>query len=543
MPQADNQSLSIFISYRRDDTAGHAGRLYDRLSAHFGSGRVFIDVDLIEQGEDFAQVIEDAVGSCDVLLALIGRNWLTIRDEIGLRLDNSNDFVRLELAAALARGVRVIPVLVQGARMPRPQDLPEDLLPLSRRNALELSDLRWKHDVDQLLSALEKILARQRGASRTAAQEEAERYRRGAESERRKLTRKEPTGPEAEVSEPGAAELKAEQPHVGILEKFFQWMEVAFPGAAWLVKKWGRLVLIGLAAYVGLFVVVVIVSKLTGGTGNVNRPAEENSPAAQPSPGAGNVAGQRPPPTLSAERFNNAAGMEFIWVAPGEFMMGSENGEADERPVHRVSIGSGFYMGKCEVTQAQWQKLMGNNPSHFKGESLPVEMVWWHEAQKFIEELNRLNDGYVYRLPTEAEWEYAARAGTTGDYAGDLDSMAWYYLNSGDARLIGVYVYERGRDNNNRSHPVGLKQPNAFGLFDMHGNVAEWVEDFYHDSYGGAPTDGSAWPGQGGGPLGNRHVVRGGSWKYAAPALRSADRDWDLRDNTTGFRAVAVRRQ
>ncbi len=115
-----------------------------------------MDIDRVKPGEDFLQVIEEAVGSCETLLALIGRNWLTSSDEAGRRLDNPNDFVRLEIAAALARNIRVIPVLVQGAPMPRPQDLPADLLPLARRHALELSDLRWKHDVGQLINALEK---------------------------------------------------------------------------------------------------------------------------------------------------------------------------------------------------------------------------------------------------------------------------------------------------------------------------------------------------------------------------------------------------
>src|SRR5205085_9149218 len=115
------------------------------------------------------------------------------------------------------------------------------------------------------------------------------------------------------------------------------------------------------------------------------------------------------------------------------FMMGSETGDADEKPVHQVTIREGFYMGKYEVTQAQWKQVMGNNPSYFNNcDQCPVEMVSWNDAQEFIKKLNAMNDGYVYRLPSEAEWEYAARAGTTGDYAGDLDAMAWYLNNSGN---------------------------------------------------------------------------------------------------------------
>jgi hypothetical protein len=163
VPQSAEQFSGIFICYRREDSGGHAGRLYDRLVAHFGDEQIFMDLDRIEPGEDFVQVIERAIGSCKILLALIGRSWLTSRDETGRRLDNPNDFVRVEIASAFARDVRVIPVLVQGAQMPRAQDLPEVLRPLSRRHAFELSDLRWNQDVENFIGTLENILKRRRG--------------------------------------------------------------------------------------------------------------------------------------------------------------------------------------------------------------------------------------------------------------------------------------------------------------------------------------------------------------------------------------------
>lgn len=203
--------------------------------------------------------------------------------------------------------------------------------------------------------------------------------------------------------------------------------------------------------------------------------------------------------------------------------MGSTNNQY-EQPVHRVSIARPFYMGRHEVTQAQWQSVMGNNPSNFRGENLPVEQVSWNDAQEFIRRLNALNDGYTYRLPSEAEWEYACRAGTTGDYAGNLDAMAWY-----------------GNNSEGRTYPVGTKQRNAFGLYDMHGNVLEWCEDWYHESYAGAPTDSSAWVSGGG----QRRMLRGGSWNYYADGLRSANRSWyvpGVRNLYLGFRVVAVAR-
>ncbi len=168
MPQPPAKQFSgIFVSYRRDDSSGHAGRLSDRLVEHFGKDRIFMDIDTIEPGEDFVTVIENAVGSCEILIAIIGRNWLSGGGNTG-RLDNPNDFVRLEIATALSRDIRVIPVLVQRASMPKPQDLPEDLAKFVRRNAVELTDLRWQSDVDQLISVMERVLAKREEAARLA---------------------------------------------------------------------------------------------------------------------------------------------------------------------------------------------------------------------------------------------------------------------------------------------------------------------------------------------------------------------------------------
>src|SRR5688572_10735614 len=152
----------------------------------------------------------------------------------------------------------------------------------------------------------------------------------------------------------------------------------------------------------------------------------------------------------------------FVKIPAGEFLMGSDNGEDNEKPAHRVVISRGFEMGKYEVTQAEWEALMGSNPSKFKGTDLPVEQVSWDDAQSFIKAMNARNDGYEYRLPTDAEWEYAARAGATGDYGGtgNLSEMGWYGGNSGG-----------------KTHPVGGKTANAWGLYDMHGNSWEWCQD------------------------------------------------------------------
>ena len=238
--------------------------------------------------------------------------------------------------------------------------------------------------------------------------------------------------------------------------------------------------------------------------------------------------------------FKNNYGIEFVWIPPGNFMMGSD----EELPVHRMTISQPFYMGKYEVTQAQWHAVMGNrqvlmdNPSYFNGcDTCPVERVSWTDAQEFIQKVNQMNDGYIYRLPTEAEWEYACRAGTRTLFSfGDS-------LSSDQANFIGFPYGAPAKEEvyRGKTTPVGSFQPNAFGLYDMHGNVWEWCQDWYHDTYAGAPSDGSAW--LSGGEQKYR-VLRGGSWTSDGADLRSAYRSVSLPDdrrNYIGFRIVAVR--
>jgi formylglycine-generating enzyme required for sulfatase activity len=225
--------------------------------------------------------------------------------------------------------------------------------------------------------------------------------------------------------------------------------------------------------------------------------------------------------------YTNGIGMEFVLIPAGSFQMGAdrnfEEASDDETPQHRVTISRPFYLGKTEVTQAQWTAVMGNNPSKFKGRTNPVEQVSWDDVQEFIRRLNRKEGTDKYRLPTEAEWEYAARAGTTsaysfGDDASYLGRYAWYDGNSGD-----------------RPHPVGQKPPNAWGLHDMHGNVWEWVQDWYDGNYyGRSPSTDPRGPSSG-----SSRVYRGGSWIYDAAYCRSANRYsyWpDYRYDNLGFR-------
>jgi formylglycine-generating enzyme required for sulfatase activity len=434
----------IFLSYRRDDGSGHAGRLFDRLSQHFGRDNLFMDIDAIDPGLDFVEAIKNAVGSCDVLLVVIGRQWLTSTDSEGhRRLDNPEDFVRLEITTALERKIRVIPVLVSGAAMPHPTELPDILQPLARRQALAVGD-HFHPDVDLLIATLKTLIATLETAPPSVRKKDRPKVRRHTISDTR----------------------------------------------VWLVG--------GVLLCVLVTVLYLVLS------------------------------GWIPEGPQPASSLTNSLGMQFALIPAGEFQMGSANGFDDERPMHTVRISKLFYLGIHEVTQGQWEAVMGNNPSQFKGDAnRPVETVSWEVVQKFIDKLNTREGGTPYRLPTEAEWEYAARAGSTtaysfGDDISQLGKYAWFADNA-----------------NNTTHPVGQLQPNAWGLYDMHGNVWEWVQDWY-GAYAPEPVTNPQGPASG-----LYRVFRGGSWCRDAGTCRSACRGHNApgsRHGLLGFRLLRTAR-
>ncbi len=234
----------------------------------------------------------------------------------------------------------------------------------------------------------------------------------------------------------------------------------------------------------------------------------------------------------------NSVGMEFVLIPAGEFLMGCSDGDKEcydwEKPQHKVKITKPFYIGKVEVTQEQWEKVTGNNPSYYKdcGKDCPVEKVSWNDAQEYIEKLCKKEKTFLqiitfqkcrYRLPTEAEWEYSARAGTAAKYyAENPDSIGWFDENSGV-----------------KTHPVGQKKPNAFGLYDMLGNVWEWVSDWYAEKYYSTSPDTDPV----GPDKGSYRVLRGGSWssyvRYTRASLRN-DINPDYGSSSFGFRLVLV---
>jgi len=219
----------------------------------------------------------------------------------------------------------------------------------------------------------------------------------------------------------------------------------------------------------------------------------------------------------------NSIGMKLAYIPAGTFQMGSaadEKGRQNDELRHSVTLTKGFWMGVTEVTQRQWKAIMGGNPSNFKGDDLPVEKISWKQAAEFCKKLS-LKEKKNYRLPTEAEWEYACRAGATGAFAGtgDINEMGWYSANS-----------------SGRTHPVAGKKPNGWGLYDMHGNVSEWCGDFYSPDYPQGPVVDPKGPAKG-----KYRVIRGGSWSHFNRSSRSAARSSapaSYQQIQTGFRVV-----
>ncbi len=261
-------------------------------------------------------------------------------------------------------------------------------------------------------------------------------------------------------------------------------------------------------------------------------PSPPPAPPAQPPPPAPAPPAVPAAPTVPPA---NSLGMAFVRIPAGTFQMGSSTGDTDEKPVHTVRISKAFDLGKYEVTQAQWQQVMGSNPSQLKGDNLPVESVSWEDVQQFLTKLNAREPGAGYRLPTEAEWEYTARAGSSAAYSfGD------------DVKQLSIYAWYR--DNaSGTTHPVGQKRSNAWGLYDMHGNVWEWVQDIYDsDAYkkraaaGSAAVD-SAVSTAGAAAAGAYRMLRGGSWGNDAGDCRAASRyriDPGYRNVYQGFRLL-----
>ncbi len=456
----------IFISYRRDDSEGEASRLFDDLVEHFGEASVFMDVAGIQAGRDFRKAIEESVATCGVLLSVIGRNWLDIKNEAGgRRLDDPADFVRLETAHALQRDIPVIPVLVHGAKMPVPEQLPDDLRDLHFRNCCEVTHARWNSDVQLLIKALAAFV--------------------------------EPPQP---IETPHQTEMPPPLP------------KPAQHRAIWIAAA-----------------AVILVALIAGGL-IVYR--------GQPAP----IKPQKQEQQVIAAAPPSLIEPPMVAIPAGTFMMGSPNTEnghkQNEGPVHQVSVPA-FELSKFEVSVELFKAFVEDNPdqqpdpspcSSWKGhweqdkklnwnspgfpQSLknPVVCVSWLDAHHYVDWLNNKGSSKGYRLPSESEWEYAVRGGSTGPRYWPAEEEVCNYavtaVTSPECQPFG------------RTMPVGGRKANNFQLFDVLGNASEWTEDCWNNSYSGAPAKGEVWRD---GNC-NLRAVRGGSWVHGLSEVRSAFR-------------------
>jgi formylglycine-generating enzyme required for sulfatase activity len=509
---------TVFISYRREITAGEARALFNELLQKLGKNSVFMDVDSIALGRDFRGALQKTLESCDLMLVLIGRDWAEVKDEEGRpRLQNPGDFVRLEIEAALKRDIVVTPILVQGAHMPAPEQLPAEIRDLVYRNGFELSHNRWESDFAEMIRRLNLDIAKE---SRRVEQ------------------------PASTVAAPDASLAPAAQPTIPGRQFFnrpFRMTRRQALGVAALAA-------VGTGAIIAAPSIRKLLSKpplrtiafevATVDSKGIRNPPEKYKAA------------------VFTESLGSAAGLDMVSIPGGSFTMGSPVDEPErqgnEGPQHHVALGP-FFIGAAPVTQAQWSAVvlahpdqirrnLDPNSSFFKGIDLPVETITWHQAEEFCLRLTAIT-GRAYRLPSEAEWEYSCRAGTTGPFhfgptitpelanycgtggavCGESDGKSVASdVYGGESYKSGAYGEGPTGVFRGKTTPPGTFPPNRFGLSDMHGNVWEYCQDVWSANYADVPVDGSA---NLSGGADSQRILRGGSWSHNPAICRSASRD------------------
>ncbi len=504
-----------------------------------------------------------------MLLVVIGKAWLTDR------LQNPDDFVRLEIESALKRGIPVVPVFLEGVTGPPPRDqLPQSLQPLIRRNGSQVGhDPRFHADMGRLVKGLQDYFQQPSRPIQPPPAPPPVRSTQtvlgGNASEGNDATGPvfvgSMTGNTPNINDSGTtAPARDATPAQAPLPRDV----LALKADAQNAELEGDL---DLAEQLWLRVLAVS-SADANAVAALKRIAikQANLPTSGPNPGQPSVDSRQSLPRFSVEvvtvnpqgqildrreasapyqtvDLGQGVTLEMVLVPEGTFTMGSPNSEpnrsSDEGPQHQVTVAE-FWMGKYPITQAQWRAVaampqvkidLDPNPSYFKGDNRPVERVSWNDAVEFCDRLSK-KLGQPYTLPSEAQWEYACRAGTTTPFHfGET-------ITPDLANYNGEYAFASGPKGVFRQETteVGSFPPNSFGLYDMHGNVWEWCLDHWHGNYNGAPADGSAWVT--GGDSGLR-MLRGGSWFSNPRDCRCAYRDYYFPDNRGdgyGFRVVSV---
>ncbi len=560
-------SGQIFISYRRDDTSASAGRLYDRLSSHFPSNRIFIDVDNIAPGVDFVEAIEKSVGSCDLLISVIGKNWLTSSDDEGKRrLDNPEDFVRLEIGAALRRNIRVIPVLVEGASMPRFTELPDDLKLLARRNAFEISHNRFRADSERLVAAIRQALEEAKSGQRGREKKELLESKRFREEETERLEAERqspPPGPVAPSTSPAKRQL-----HPVALILTLVALVIGLAVAATIYFSFPRpspksttlepmvRPSVGPSTPVAGIIPSASPMPLTPEV-SVQPSAKPTAPVAVVPPSPAIIA--TPSAEEQVQRFlekaskeqpwQNSLGMKFVPVAGTQVLFGIWDTRVEDFRAFVDSTDYDATGGMWSFGKHSWQQrgATWKEPGFKQGSTDPVVGVSWVDAKAFCEWLTKrdrgsgaLPEGMHYRLPTDEEWSIAVGLDTE---PGNTPQELLYPWGkewppppgagnyAGEETRIGNIPNEWGvikgyNDGYPRTSPVGSFAANKNGLYDMGGNVWQWCEDWYNYSE-------------------NKHrVLSGASWySFQADSLRALWRYFtpDLRGIDAGFRCVVAR--
>jgi formylglycine-generating enzyme required for sulfatase activity len=546
-------SGKIFLSYRRDDAVAAAEKLRGGLTQAFGRKSLVKDMNDIPVGVDFVNYLEGQIAICNVFLAIIGPNWLEAQDGSGNRcIDDPHDFAVIEIAAALKRDIRVIPVLIDATPMPRLESLQEGLRPLLRRNPITVSMEHFDRDVSALIAKVRAALRETTGQRRVPPLALAGagtflaivfgiyQFRDVPIPGKGKAINFDKLAEAAKPSQPAEIDKASVRPKSVEAQAAIEGnLRENAREAARLPRVFDEVFpkqVMQASTADGPF--IALIKERIAALKAENEKRKPGSSVQLVTP-------------VARKAFRDCADCPEMAVVPaGSFTMGSQANEPErgswnrniESPQHRVTISKPFAAGRFPVTFAEWDACAAENgcggyiPSDqgWGRGARPVINVSWHDAKAYTAWLSK-KTGKAYRLLSEAEREYVARAGAATTF--------WWgsSITPDQANYDGHYLDTGGGQNGGwrrQTVPVKSFEPNPWGLYQVHGNVWDWVEDCWNESYDGAPADGSA---KTAGDC-NYRVLRGGSWFDDPQHLRSAFRNNSSTDNRNGFTSFRVAR-